>query len=522
MAAGFSSFHTFTADILGERARISPERLALVELESGRRLTYEQMNARATRCARMLANACGMRMGERVGIVSGNRLEFLDVFGAVAKSGGVVVALNRRYTVREMSFILRDAGVKTLFYEEELSGTVAELQREGVVEKFVAFDEPAAQGHLSYAAACEATEGTPWQPADCGAETLCCLLYTSGTTGKPKGVMIPHRMVAFNGYNTALCWQLRETDVSSVFTPLYHAGGLFAFLVPIWTAGGAIVLHREFNAGQVWRTIESEGVTVALGVPTILQMLLDAPESGSADVSRLRWLISGGAPLPGGMVEAYRRRGIILKQGFGMTEVGVNCFTMSEEEALEKIGSVGRAMLSTQVRAVRGDGTLCAPEEVGELRVRGPHVCQGYWKNETASRQAIDSEGWFHTGDLAKLDTDGFVYIAGRSKDMYISGGVNVYPAEIELELMSHEEVKDAAIVGVPDAVWGEVGAAYIVPRAMDAPPGDLAAFLATRVAKFKIPKAFYFVRTLPRTAYGKVLKHELGNASASKDPAPK
>ena len=438
------------------------------------------------------------------------------MFGAVAKSGTVLVALNKRYTAHELRFILNDAGVKTLFYEGDTSTSVAELQRESAVEHFVALDEPLTARDLSYAVACESVEGATWEPPPFQAETLCCLLYTSGTTGKPKGVMIPHRMIAFNGYNTALCWQLRETDVSSVFTPLYHAGGLFAFLVPIWTAGGTIVLHRDFDAGQVWQTIERERVTVTLGVPTILQMLLDAPEFAAANLVHIRWFISGGAPLPGGLVEAYHRRGIVLKQGYGMTEVGVNCFTMSEEEALQKIGSVGKPMLFTQARMVHESGRLCFPGEVGELHFRGPHVCQGYWNNEAATEQAIDQEGWFHTGDLARQDSDGFVYISGRSKDMYISGGVNVYPAEVELELLAHPEVKDAAIVGVADAIWGEVGAAYIVPRSQDNPPSDLAAFLAARLAKFKIPKSFHFVSELPRTPYGKVLKHSLRASSKS------
>jgi fatty-acyl-CoA synthase len=505
-----SPFQTLTADLLGERARISSARTALVCVETGRRFTYAQMDERAIRCARMLSLACQMQMGERFAILSGNRVEFLDLFGAAAKTGTALVALNKRYTAHELRFILNDAGVKTLFYERDLSATIEELRRDGAVQHFVILDGPLDARDLSYNAACESVEGKDWAPAPCDAETLCCLLYTSGTTGKPKGVMIPHRMIAFNGYNTALCWGLRETDVSSVFTPLYHAGGLFAFLVPIWTAGGTIVLHREFQAGSVWRTIESERVTVALGVPTILQMLLDAPEFASASTARIRWFISGGAPLPGGLVEAYHRRGIVLKQGFGMTEVGVNCFTMSEEEALAKIGSVGKPMLFTQVRIVHGSGRLCQAEEVGEMQFRGPHVCQGYWNNKAATQQSIDEDGWFHTGDLARQDSDGFFYVSGRSKDMYISGGVNVYPAEIELELLTHPEVKDAAIVGVADAVWGEVGAAYVVARSPEKPPSDLAAFLGARVAKFKIPKSFHFVAELPRTAYGKVLKHAL------------
>lgn len=504
------AFQTFNADILGQRARVSPDHLALVDLESGNRLTYKQMNERAQRCAGALTQGLHLQKGDRVAILSANRLEFLDLFAAIAKTGCVLVALNTRYTANELRFILADAGAKALFYDKTCSATVAQLQKETSLESFVAFDEPLAPQHAAYRQLL-GTSAPPSQEATvCAPEDLCCLLYTSGTTGKPKGVMIPHRMVAFNGCNTAVCWQFCETDVSPVFTPLYHAGGLFAFLVPIWTAGGTIILHREFNASQIWQTIEREKVTLVLGVPTIFQMLLDSPEFPAAKPASVRWFVSGGAPLPVALVEAYQRRGILMKQGFGMTEVGVNCFMMSDEEAGRKVGSIGKPMLFTQGKILQVNGEPALPGEVGELLLRGPHVCSGYWNNEQATREAIDAEGWFHTGDLARQDDEGFYYIAGRSKDMFISGGVNIYPAEIEHELMMHPEVKEAAVIGIQDAMWGEVGCAFIVPRNPASPPVDLSNYLAARLAKYKVPKTYEFVSELPRTPYGKVVKHVL------------
>jgi fatty-acyl-CoA synthase len=504
------ALQTFNADILGQRARVSPDHLALVDLESGSRLTYKQMNERALRCAGALTDSLRLQKGDRVAILSANRLEFLDLFAAIAKTGCVLVALNTRYTANELRFILADAGAKTLFYDKSCSETVAQLEKESSLESFVAFDEPLAPQHASYRQLCATSAQASPQPTVCSPEDLCCLLYTSGTTGKPKGVMIPHRMVAFNGCNTAVCWQFRETDVSPVFTPLYHAGGLFAFLVPIWTAGGTIVLHREFHAGQIWETIERERVTLVLGVPTIFQMLLDSPQFPAVKPASVRWFVSGGAPLPVALVEAYKQRGILMKQGFGMTEVGVNCFMMSDEEAGRKTGSIGKPMLFTQGKIVQSNGQPAPPGEVGELLLRGPHVCSGYWNNEQATREAIDGQGWFHTGDLARQDDEGFYYIAGRSKDMFISGGVNIYPAEIEHELMTHPEVKEAAVIGVPDPMWGEVGCAFVVPRNPGDPPSDLGAYLAARLAKYKVPKMFQFVHELPRTPYGKVVKHVL------------
>jgi len=322
---------------------------------------------------------------------------------------------------------------------------------------------------------------------------------------------VPHRMVAWNGYNTVICWQLREDDVSPIFTPLYHAGGLGAFLLPIFTIGGTIVLHAAFDAGEVWQTIERERCTVVLGVPTIYKLLMDAPAFRTADLSHIRWLISGGAPLPLYIIEAYQQRGVVFKQGYGLTEVGVNCFSMTVEESSRKKGSIGKAMMFTEARAAGPDGRAAPAGEVGELWLRGPHVCAGYWNNPEATAAAIDPDGWFHTGDLARCDEDGFFYIAGRQKDMLISGGVNVYPAEIEAELLRHPAVQDAAVVGLPDATWGEIGAGCVVLREAGSVTGDeLAAFLSDSLAKYKIPKKWLFLDALPRTAYGKVIKGEL------------
>ncbi|HSN69103.1 MAG TPA: AMP-binding protein, partial [Thermoanaerobaculia bacterium] len=298
---------------------------------------------------------------------------------------------------------------------------------------------------------------------------------------------------------------------SPIFTPLYHAGGLTVFLTPIFAVGGAIILHERFDASEVWRVIERERCTVALGVPTIWKLLMEAPEFGIVDLSSVRWLISGGAPLPTYIIEAYGRRGITLRQGFGMTEVGVNCFSMTSEDAHRKPGSIGKPMMLTGARLVRDDGSECAPGEVGELQLRGPHVSSGYWNDPDATRLAFLEDGWFRTGDAARKDEDGFFFIAGRKKEMFISGGVNVYPAEIEAELLQHPAVADAAIVGVPDETWGEIGAAFVVPAgASTIDAHELEAWLGERLSRLKIPKRWHLVESLPRTPFGKVEKTKL------------
>ena len=496
-------------DVLGERARLTPDKTALVFVPTGQRFTYRELDDRAARCARAWNAGLGLSRGDRVGILANNRVELLDAFFAAGKSGIILVPLGTRLTAHELAYIVRDSGMRGLTYGGEFAATVRELRTLVEVERWIALDDAADPSDGRWSDLLSRT-ADPGPPTACKPEDVYCLLYTSGTTGKPKGVMIPHRMVAWNGYNTAICWQLREDDISPIFTPLYHAGGLGAFLLPIFAIGGTIVLHAGFDTGEIWRTMERERCTVALGVPTIYKLLMEAPEFGNVDLSSVRWLISGGAPLPLYIIEAYQRRGVVFKQGYGLTEVGVNCFAMTVEESARKQGSIGKPMMFTEARLVEGEGREVHDGEVGELLLRGPHVCLGYWHDPEATAAALDPEGWFHTGDLARRDADGFFNIAGRRKDMFISGAVNVYPAEIEGELLLHAAVKDAAVIGVPDPTWGEVGVAFVVPRGDPPTAENLAAFLAGRLAKYKIPKQFVFIDALPRTAYGKVVKGEL------------
>lgn len=516
------------ADVLGERARLTPDRPALVVVEPELRLSYRQLDARAIRCARLWTETLGLGKGDRIGILAHNRVEYLEAFFAAGKTGVILVPLGTRLTAPELEPVVRDSELSALCYDGALAETAAALRRRVGVEHWIALDEDSAAGEAgtadpSYAALTAALGDDPgWRPTPCAGEDLYCLLYTSGTTGRPKGVMVPHRMVVWNGFNTVCGWQLHAGDVSPIFTPLYHAGGLMAFLVPLFVIGGAVVLHRGFEPGEIWRTIERERCTVVLGVPTIWKLLLEAPEFATADLAHVRWLISGGAPLPHYLIEAYQAKGVVFKQGFGMTEVGVNCFAMSVEDSFAKLGSIGRPMMYTDVRLVDEQGADVPAGEVGELLFRGPHVCAGYWRDPEATAAALDAEGWFHSGDLGRRDEDGFYYVAGRRKDMIISGGVNVYPAEIEAALLLHPGVEDAAVVAVPDERWGEVGVAFVVPRAAAGPPAGagsaagpldpdaLAAFLGERLARFKIPKVFRVLDRLPRTAYGKVVKGEL------------
>ncbi len=499
------------ADLVGERARLFPDRTAVVMVDGGDRFSYRELDRRAVGCARMWLYGLGVRPGDRVGVLSGNRIEFLDAFFAAGKSGIVLVPLNTKLAAPELEFIIRDCGLKALMYDEDHRETVRRLRSRVDVEHWIAFGEPAVAGDPDFADLVLTRGAGSSVRRRCRPEDPYCLLYTSGTTGRPKGVITPHRQVAWNAYNTVICWQLGENDVSPIFTPLYHAGGLGAFLTPLILAGGTLVVHPAFDASEVWRVIQDEGCTVVLGVPTIWKMLAEAPEFATAKLDHVRWFISGGAPLPKHLIEVFRERGVVLRQGYGLTEVGVNCFSMTDEEASRKAGSIGRPLMFTEARVADESGHEQPAGEVGELWFRGPHVSAGYWNNPQATAEALDRKGWFHTGDMAVRDEDGFYSIAGRSKDMFISGGVNVYPAEIENQLLQHPKLQDAAVVGADDATWGEVGVAFVVMRpGQELDPEELGGFLSGRLARYKIPKRFIAVDELPRTAYGKVVKGDL------------
>lgn len=500
-----------TGDILGERARLSPDVVALIHAPTRQQFTYAELDRRALRCARLWTGLCFLHMGDRVCILSENRVEYVDAFWASAKSGIILVPLGTRSTARELSQILVDCKPRCLMYSAAYEKLAKELIALAPVERTVLLDGRSSDpNEFSYSEATD-TVRPDALPTKLRPEDIFCLLYTSGTTGRPKGVMIPHRQVAWNAFDTVLSWQLRATDRVQVYTPMYHAGGLTVFMAPLFAIGGSIVLHERFEPTGLLRAFSEYRCTLFFGVPTIFKVLLDTPEMAAVDFSHLRWCCSGGAPLPLKLLQAYQKRGLIFRQGYGLTEVGVNCFAMSDEESVRKAGSIGKPMMFSETKLIDPQGNPVSSNEVGELCLRGPHVCRGYWNNPSATAQALDAEGWFHTGDLARCDEDGFFYIAGRSKDMIISGAVNIYPAEIEKELLDHPDIAEACVLGAAHEKWGEVPVAFIALK-----PGaqcgelELMEFLRSRISKIKLPRQVFFVEALPRNAYGKVLKLDL------------
>jgi fatty-acyl-CoA synthase len=513
---------TFTGvgEWLARREELSPDKIGLVDRASGARLTYRALNTRARALAEFLVERYGVRQGDRVTVLAPNSPEYLDAFFACALLGAILAPLNWRLTVSEVVSILQDCE-PVLMLTDATHSALAQAAADAVdvLPVLSVADFPGADTAL-------ASRAAPFQTMD--GEEIALILYTSGTTGAPKGAMLSHRMLTWNAINTHISWGLRETDSAPIFAPFFHAGGLNVLTTPLYHLGGTVVLPENGSPAAVLRAVEEERCTLLFAVPTVFQMMMEAPEFAGANLSSLRFCISGGSPCPMPVIEGYSARGLEFRQGYGLTEVGVNCFSLAPEDARRKAGSVGRPIFHSRARILGENDQDVTPGAVGELALAGPHVCSGYWRRPEATAEAARG-GWWHTGDLVRRDAEGYYWIAGRKKDMYISGGENVYPAEVEKILEAHPGVSEVAVLGIPDARWGECGLAVIAPRHPGALTStDVLAYCDGRLARYKIPKAVMFTDALPRNAMGKVIKVELlarykaeMEALAASGPAP-
>jgi fatty-acyl-CoA synthase len=479
-------------DLAAWRAGLSPARPAVHW--RGRLLDYAELDARARRLAARLA-AAGVRRGDRVGILALNHLAHLDLVLAAPKLGFIYAPFNHRLAPAEQRDVAALLEPALLLHDsagqEKAAATgVPRLPLERY-EPWLA--EPAAE---------------PPAPA-LGAEDIHMILLTGGSTGLPKGAQIPYRQVFHNAANTALAWGVGEEDCAIQATPAFHAA-LNVLATPLLFAGGRVVWTESFEPGEYLRLAGEHGASVLFMVPTMFQMLAEHAEFARADLSRVRFAIAGGAPCPPAIRRAFAARGIRFKLGYGMTECGVNCFALSLDEADRHPDSVGRPMPGLAAVIRRADGAPCAAGEVGELTLSGPLVCAGYFRKPAETAAAL-REGWLWTGDLARQDEDGRYYICGRRKEMYISGGENVYPAEVEAALSQCPGVAECAVLGIPHARWGEAGLAAVALRPGASGTAEtLRAELKPLLAGYKLPAEFLFVAALPKTGAGKVDKPAL------------
>ncbi|MCD2193963.1 long-chain fatty acid--CoA ligase [Actinomycetospora endophytica] len=483
------------------RARTTPERTALAH--GGRRLTYAALDDRVRALAAGLAGL-GVARGDRVAYLGPNHPAFVETLFATTALGAVFVPLNARLAPEEHAFALADTGARVLVHAPGADVSDAALQTLDVLAVRSEHADRASLTTLEVGAGYDeliTTAATRSDPVHVDPDDTAVLLYTSGTTGRPKAARLSHANLTWNALNVLVDVDLARDEVCLLSAPLFHAAALGMTCLPVLLKGGTLVLEEAFDVDRTLDLVPAQGVTIMFGVPTMFAALARSPRFADTDLSGVRYLLCGGAPVPPSLLEVYAARGLTFLQGYGMTEAAPGVLLLDREHAREKTGTAGRPHFFSDVRL--GDS--------GEILVRGPNVVDGYWRRPDESAEAFDDEGWFRSGDVATVDDDGFHRIVDRVKDLYISGGENVSPAEVEGVLVGHPDVVDAAVIGVPDERWGEIGRAWVVlaPGATST-PSDVLTFLEGRLARFKHPRAVEVVDALPRNPTGKLDKGAL------------
>jgi fatty-acyl-CoA synthase len=491
-------------DCIAHHAMRRPNSLATVDLATGRRHSYQACHDRISRLAGSFRTQCGIAAGDRIAVLAPNTTDTFEVQFACGRIGAIFVPLNWRLAAPELRTILADCAPAMLIYDLEFADRVEDLAQSchighllplGPIFERIAFDGP------SFA-----------QPVAATLDDISTILYTSGTTGRPKGAIITHGM---NFWNTVHSFSLAGIGRSTVFfglLPLFHTGGLNVFSYPVFQAGGTVVIMRTFDPGEALRLIGDPnlGITHMFGVPANYQFMAQHPRFAETDLTRLGFAGVGGAPTPDAILRTWQEQGALLQQGYGMTETSPLVLVLDREDAVRKAGSAGKPALNMQTRVVRDDGTEAPPGTIGELWVKGPNITKGYW-NQPEVTAASFTDGWLHTVDAALIDDEGYYFIVDRWKDMYISGGENVYPAEVENVLYQNDAIAEAAVIGMSDERWGQVGRAVVVLK-----PGaaltedDVVAHCAVNLARYKLPHSVVFTDALPRNATGKIHKPTL------------
>ena len=485
----------------------SPNAPAFKDVETGTVLSYADLYRLSCGIASRLKEQFGLMRGRRIAVLSGTRIEYIPLFFAIQRLGAVMVPVNTRLSTREIAHILKDAKPDVLVYHENFASTVNGLRIDEVPDcklNFVTLRQMIRETM--------AEELSPFEMRG-EYEDPCMILYTSGTTGLAKGAIVTNKMLHWNSLNTTLRLNLNQNDVAVSFLPLFHTGGWNVLLTPFVHRGACTILMRRFEADRVLSLCASEGVTVLFGVPTTMDMMHRSPLFEKVDLSSIRYAVVGGEPMPLELIKRWGEKKVPVRQGYGLTEFGPNVFSLNESDALRKMGSIGFPNFYIEARVVGPTNKELPAGEVGELVLRGPSCMPGYWNNPVATAEAIQ-DGWLHTGDLVRKDDEGYYYVAGRKKDMYISGAENVYPAETERYLSLHPAVREIAVIGVPDARWGEVGKAYIALRSgFTLTAEEVIAYCLTGLAKYKSPKHVEFMSELPKGDSGKILKRRLREA---------
>ncbi|WIX90025.1 long-chain fatty acid--CoA ligase [Amycolatopsis sp. DG1A-15b] len=491
------------------RARINPDRTALVQ--RNRSLTYAGLAERVERLAGALTRL-GVRPGERVAYLGVNDITVFETLFATARCGAVFVPLNYRLSPAEIRYMLADSGASVLVHSPDTGDLVAAA---GALPDGVVIAMDPAEGERDFEA--EIAEAGPLPGTAVGLEDPCLLLYTSGTTGRPKAAVLTHGNLTWNTVNQLAHLDVLGTDKALCIAPLFHCVGLGQITLPTLFKGGSVEPVAKFDPGTILARIGEAGITSFSAVPTMLEMMCRHEDWDRADLGSLTCVLYGGSPVAERVARAWLDRGVKLLQGYGMTEAAPGVSMATHEGTLDHPVAAGVPHFFTDVAALGPDLT---PQPLdgtpSELLVRGPHVFGGYWNRPEESKASFVEGGWFRTGDVVRVDDDGWAHVVDRVKDMIISGGENVYPAEIEAVAVRLDAVDACAVVGVPDERWGEAGAAFVVVRPgaeLDEP--QFRAHLERHLARYKVPKHVRFTDALPRNATGKIRRVELRTLAA-------
>lgn len=491
-------------------AGYNPEKVAVEEYETGLSLTYGQLNKLGSSFSQYFTSELGLKKGDRIAMLAENCLEYIVLLAMAQKTGIILVPLNYRLTSREIDFLITDSNPDLIVLEDKFQEKVKSLDAFQKINFKLSLDE--LNQKLNSFLLSDEISATEF--AGTTHEDAVLIIYTSGTTAFPKGSVYTHGMMFWNSINTQLRLDITSADRSFNVAPPFHTGNWNVLLTPFLHHGAYTLLMKTFDADAVLDVLEKYDLTIFWAVPTMLKMMADSSGFASSDLTKIRYIIVGGEAMPIPLIEKYHKKNLPVRQGYGLTEVGPNVTSLNHQDAIRKAGSIGKPNFYYGARLVDEQGHEVPDNHLGELVLSGPTVTPGYWNNEDATRQTI-VDGWFHTGDIMKRDDEGFLFVIDRIKNMYISGAENVYPAEVEYFLRSHQAIDAVAIIGVPDEKWGESGMAFIVVK-----PGfvlsenDIVSFCEGKLARYKIPKLFRFLETLPKNDAGKIDRQQLKRIS--------
>jgi len=509
--------NAWIGNLLHSRARIDNTKEVLIDLDANQGYTYGMLDERANRLADLLRNKYHVAKGDRVAMVSRNRIEMVDAFYATAKVGAILVPYNARLSANELTRLIEKETPKVLFFEDLFESHIKLIEQTGIVEHLVILknnEDPSE--YPDYDSETKDRSTAMITCPELELEDIHLIIHTGGTTGLPKGGLVSHRNLLFNSFNEICTWGLSHDDSTLLLLPMFHTGGWNLLTLPLLHVGGTLYINRQFDPQTTLEMVHQKKINLLFGAATIFRMMVEQPEFSETDFSEVKWVMAGAAPTPINIMEQFWDKGVKFVLGYGMTEAGPNNLSpavhfLDMDMVKDKYASVGRPMYMTMVKLVdEADQVITEPHVPGEILWSGPQIFSGYWDNE-AETDEVMLDGWVRSGDMATFDEDGFFYIVGRKKNMFISGGENVFPPEIESALYEIEAIRECRVFGVPDDKWGEVGKAVISLK-----PGqtitqeEIKSQLGSKLSRYKIPKYYQLVEDIPKNNVGKIVVSEV------------